>query len=287
MRDYWLTKDLLQATGIAFIVLSLVGIGLALALPKKWWGKLLAVIAVGCVIALPVREARRERHQTKVVVDDYKERYAKAKALFDERCMTAGEKINKTVENVEGILLLKVRQYSPNEEQMAPGAAAAHEFFGDDYIRSFLWWERVGNETSSRALQQTPTAKPGYRYVEVLESSNSKRYRYSLQQDGKLQRKEFSGSPTRYAVTFEDIAEPNDRRFWVAGSVIKVIDQDNNEVIAESTRYVLEPGQGSREGQRTPWLFAVGCSRTASHGSYGTRLFVDQVLKPIYSNPSK
>ena len=34
MRDYWLTKDLLQATGIAFIVLSLIGIALALWLPK-------------------------------------------------------------------------------------------------------------------------------------------------------------------------------------------------------------------------------------------------------------
>jgi hypothetical protein len=40
MRDYWLTKDLLQATGIAFIVLSLIGVALALWLPKKWWGKL-------------------------------------------------------------------------------------------------------------------------------------------------------------------------------------------------------------------------------------------------------
>lgn len=287
MRDYWLTKDLLQATGIAFIVLSLIGIGLAFALPKKWWVKLLAVFAVGCVIALPVREARREKQQEQVVVDDYKERYAKAKALFDDRCKTAGEKVNKTVENVEGILLLKVRQYSPNEEQMAPGAAAAHEFFGDDYIRSFLWWEREGNDKSSRALQQTPTAKPGYRYVEVVEPSSSKRYRYSLQPDGKLQRKEFSGPSTRYAVTFEDLADPNDRQFWVAGSIVKVIDQNNNEVLAESTRYVLEPGQGSREGQRTPWLFAVGCNKTASYGSYSSRLFADQVLKPIYSEPSK
>ncbi len=34
MRDYWLTKDLLQATGMAFNVLSLGGMGLALWLPS-------------------------------------------------------------------------------------------------------------------------------------------------------------------------------------------------------------------------------------------------------------
>jgi hypothetical protein len=34
MRDYWFTKELLQATGIAFIVLSLIGVGLAMWLPN-------------------------------------------------------------------------------------------------------------------------------------------------------------------------------------------------------------------------------------------------------------
>jgi len=38
-----------------------------------------------------------------------KERLAKAQAMFAERCKTAGEKIQRRVENVEGVLLLKVR----------------------------------------------------------------------------------------------------------------------------------------------------------------------------------
>ena len=37
------------------------------------------------------------------------ERLAKAEAMFQERCKTAGEKIYRTVENVEGIFLLKLR----------------------------------------------------------------------------------------------------------------------------------------------------------------------------------
>jgi hypothetical protein len=108
MRDYWLTKDLLQAAGIGFLLLAAISIGLALWLPKKWWGKLLAVLAVGFVIAIPIYKASQESQQQQVAVSDYKERLATAQALFEERCKTAGEKIFKTVENVDGVLLMKV-----------------------------------------------------------------------------------------------------------------------------------------------------------------------------------
>src|SRR5687768_6779821 len=42
------------------------------------------------------------------------ERQVKAQAMFAERCKSAGEKIHKTVENVEGVYLLKIRPSSIN-----------------------------------------------------------------------------------------------------------------------------------------------------------------------------
>ena len=42
--------------------------------------------------------------------DEFQARYNKAKAIFDERCKTAGKKIYYTVEGVEGITLLNVPQ---------------------------------------------------------------------------------------------------------------------------------------------------------------------------------
>jgi len=42
--------------------------------------------------------------------DEFQARYDKAKAIFDERCKTAGEKIYHTVEDIEGITLLNVPQ---------------------------------------------------------------------------------------------------------------------------------------------------------------------------------
>ena len=281
MRDYWLTKDLLQATGIAFIVLSLIGIALALWLPKKWWGKLLAVIAVAFVISLPLREARKEEQQQQVVVDDYKERYAKAKALFDKRCETAGENIYKTVENVEGIQLLKVRQYESGEGQFESGAAA-HEGYGDDYIHAFLLFERDDAKFPGRNLAQdlSTTTLPGYRFVDVVDATDQKRYRYTLTPERRLKREETSAPAPRYGVTFDDINIPSEREYWVAGSTVKVIDLTTKATLGEFKRYVIEPGQGSRAGQRTPWLFAVGCNMKSGYGSFSTRLFTDQVLKP-------
>ena len=48
---------------------------------------------------------------TTALAEDAKARLAKAEAMFQERCKKAGEFIHKTVENVEGILLLKVRPH--------------------------------------------------------------------------------------------------------------------------------------------------------------------------------
>ena len=288
MRDYWFTQDLLQAAGIGFIVLALVGVGLALWLPKKWWGKLLAVVAVAVLIAIPVRKAgkemKAEAQEQQAQANDYKERYAKAKALFDERCKTAGEKVYRTVDNVEGVLLLKVRQHdSGNSNPMMPGAAAAHEFYGDGYMRSFLLYERDDAKFPGRTLIEdtTSSSRPGYRFVDVIDPEDKKRYRYTLAADTRVKRSETADPAPRYAVTFEDIINPNERQYWVASSTVKVIDLQTQETMGEFTRYVMDPGQGSQAGQRSPWGFAQGCNMTTSYGSYSPRLFTDQILKPI------
>lgn len=288
MRDYWFTQDLLRAAGIGFILLSLAGIGLALWLPKKWWGKLLAVVAVGVLIAIPVRKAGKEMsaeaQEQQAREKDYKERYAKAKALFDERCKTAGEKVYRTVDNVEGVMLLKVRLHDDGgSHPMMAGAAAAHESYGDYYIRSFLLFERDDAMFPGRTLVEdtSPSSRPGYRFVEVTDPKDGKRYRYTLTADMRVQREETNGQAPRYAVTFDDIINPDERKYWIAGSIVKVIDLQTQETMGEFMRYVMDVGQGSQAGQRLPWNFAHGCNMATSYGSHSPRFFADQVLKPI------
>ena len=37
MRDYWLTQEVLKGLGLAYMGLVLLGVVLALWLPKQWW----------------------------------------------------------------------------------------------------------------------------------------------------------------------------------------------------------------------------------------------------------
>lgn len=66
----------------------------------------------------------------------------KGQALYEEKCKTvAGEKIYRTVPDVEGIVLLKVRPQAGDREwadPMWPGAAFALESRADEYITTFL-----------------------------------------------------------------------------------------------------------------------------------------------------
>jgi hypothetical protein len=298
MRDYWLTKDLLQAAGIGFVLLALIGIGLALWLPKKWWGKLLAVLAVGFVTAIPIYKAIQESQQQQVEVNDYKERLTKAQALFDERCKTAEVKVYKTVDGVDGVSLLNIRQYDRlgvADNPLWPDAALPLESGGDDYIRYFLYQEYDGSPDDRGLapgergyLSVGVSGKPkvmsrGYRFVDVKQADGSTlRYRLKEQSKPDLVSEPVKGTPARYAVGFVNDVNPDDRAHWVAGTVITLTDTQTNEIVAKRASYSFEPGLGSKAGGRQPWRFAVTCPANSIKlpSEHLTRFFVDQILKP-------
>ena len=109
MRDYWLTQILLSAIGWGYLLAVLIALGLGLWLVNGKTAKTItALIILGIASILPF-QAYEEYAKEKEAADIYKVRYAKAKALFDERCKTAGEKIYKTVGGVDGVFLTTVR----------------------------------------------------------------------------------------------------------------------------------------------------------------------------------
>ncbi|MGE5385520.1 MAG: hypothetical protein ACM3SV_06495 [Betaproteobacteria bacterium] len=215
---------------------------------------------------MPARESAQDRLQ-------------KAEAMFQERCKKAGEKIYKTVDNVEGIFLMKVRPKSEKfNDQWAMDDPYGRDLGGDGYIGSFL--------TASFDLMRHPNPKPGwplrlgYAYVEAIDPQDGKRYRYTgaIKQVTKTSSpmiggngktfliKEFvldkapSTAPMpRYGVTYDDISTMDEREYWIAGSSLKVIDLKTKEVLAERIGYMMDRGQGSRGAGsgRSPWLLAA------------------------------
>jgi hypothetical protein len=233
------------------------------------------------------------------------------KAVWEEKCRTvAGEKIYRKVENVEGLLLMKVRPERGGPEladRMWPGAAFAREYSVSGFISTFL-----GYEYGSSTLDGTPTpvrpdyrgfisperkpgGLPGYRWVEVIDAKDGQRYRYTtLREEPWKTDSSYSKSyvrwsvdrtpspsatPPRYGVTYEDHVIPEDRYLGIASSTIKVIDLQTQDVLGEMTRYAWSPGAPSRVNP-SPWLTAYRCPDHARDTGSATRKFVDQVLIP-------
>jgi len=232
-------------------------------------------------------------------------RLEKAKALFAQRCQTAGEKIYRTVPDVAGVYLLKVRPKDKNYgNQFAMNDPYGNDLGGDGYILTFL---RGSDDPNYQFSKDRVSKYMGYLYVDVDNVVDGRRYRYT----GKLEepwlndkhyakgyiRFVMSSAPVsdphpRYGVTYDDISTHEDREYWIAGSSLKVIDLLTNEIIAERVGYMMDLAQGSTDGARSPWVFAADHACPAfsalSHSGYGAFMqtrqadrFVEKVLLPI------
>lgn len=256
--------------------------------------------------------------------DTQRSRLQIAEAMFQERCKTAGEKIHRTAENVESIVLMKIRPEGINYgDQYKLDDPYGSDLGGDGYILNFL----RGYETRQAQFAPGSPLRLGYRYVEAIDPKDGKRYRYTgsmkvvgrkdatapniqlrLKRDPnydlnnyefRLDRVLASGDAPRYGVTYDDLSTREEREYWIAGSSLKVIDLLTNEVMAERVGYMMDRGQGNTGGGRSPWLLAAdnACptfqrnpnrpilpGRGASAQSHQTEDFVEKVLKPSLEN---
>lgn len=259
-------------------------------LPRALLGALLCGMLAACSM-VPVR-------------GELSERQINARAMWQERCKQSGEFIHKTVDDVEGLVLLKLRNWNANfEDQFLMEDLYGSDVGGTGYIKSFLRGYLLSGRTDYGAGYDA-MGKRGYLYVEAVDPDDGKRYRYTgrLDEPWQADKSYLKGyihllmdrvpappAMPRYGVTFEDISTRLDRENWIAGSSLKVIDLKTNEVIAERIGYMYDWAQGSREGFRSPWLMAAdnACpafgrsdvkATTAQIGQ--TVRFVEKVLHP-------
>ena len=269
----------------------------------RWWIGGLATVLVVSSFSLPIFKSIQKDKQ-KVVVKN--EKYLAAKAVFDERCKDAGYKIYKTVEDVEGVTLLKVwpdRDLSKGDldDQMWEYAGLPRMFSGQVYIEGFLYW-RIWDLRNSEyknhgngALNQADLSKyknedagryinvNSYQYVDVLENGEYQRYQYlnlfDLSPDNSLTNKQIN-KPSRYTIDFENPVIPEDRKWWIATTKATIKDSQTNELLAEANWYTMHGGQGIKKYSTTGiWDRAISCPGVT--GQYNPiQNFTLSVLKP-------
>jgi hypothetical protein len=239
--------------------------------------------------------------------------------MFKERCQKAGEKIYRTADNVEGVFLLKIRPDRINfGSQFELSDPYGDDLGGDGYILTFLRGSFQANTRGTPAPGSPP--RIGYHYVEAIDPAAGKRYRYTgsmkdvdivssigMGGDGRtkyrvtkfaIDKVPASDKPPRYGVTYDDISTREEREYWIAGSSLRVIDLQTNEVMAERIGYMMDRGQGSRAGDSQPWLFAADNACPDFHRFPGSGIvgpgfaaqarqttdFVEKVARPKEAN---
>ena len=239
------------------------------------------VLVFGSSYIGDLREKAKMERRAKAEEAEWHKRYDPAKARFDQLCQNSGEKIYRTADNVDGILLLKVRgddekyqdnSYNPLKDQMWEDAAINSEAWRAGYINSFF----------SKAMRSWHNS-PGYKYVDVLQKDGSI-IRYSG--DWGIKYEDFNQEinpkrPARYAVTYENDISWENRKHWIAGTTIKVIDTQGNQLIAEKTMYVFVPelGYSKFEQNPNPWGRGVRCPKE-DPAQQETSAFIAKVLFP-------
>jgi hypothetical protein len=244
MRDYWLTQYLLAAVGWFYLALALLAVALALWLPKGRKAKTIAVLLVLALASILPIQGYQGYLDEKKASDDYKLRFAKAKALFDERCKTAGEKIYRTVDGVESVLLIKSRSEKINfSDQYALDDPYGSDFYGDDYAASFLWEKKEKTEWV------------GYKFVVLKNNTDASLTRFSLgakkQNDEPEVLKNITSTIPQFGVNYEDVSTLKDRDNWIAGSKLQVIQTQTGEVLGERIGWMFDSGLGSTSGGRS------------------------------------
>jgi hypothetical protein len=213
------------------------------------------------------------------------EAYAReAWAYFKKKCdADAGEKIYKTFTDVKSVLVVK--QLPPANDN----ALSDQFWLGDPYSNA-----TPGERASSAALRLASQTLPasfgnegrGFDFVEssTADTNNLVRYSYRREQGEWREAREIQPidrPASRFGISWQDESTPEDRKYWVARSHLRIVDLTDDSIVAERIGYLIEPGFGSTRGQRLPWLAGRGPKSTCPEAhDYSDRWFVLKVLKP-------
>ena len=215
------------------------------------------------------------------------EAWAYFKKMCDER---SGEKIYKVFSGVKSVLIAKPLPPATEKDLFDQYWYGDPYSGGQDDRAKASAVQLIGTLESRGIAAKTPADQTGFQFVEVIEDGTTgKRYVKYAQPDPRqwAVRTEIEKPVSRFGISWEDISTPNDRKYWVAASRLRIVDLQDNTIVAERIGVLIEGGFGSTAGQRRPWLTSRGPSTTCPRVEslfYQDRYFIQKVLNPSEGN---
>lgn len=281
-------SDLTAALTVAYVLGWLAVAGLALWLVPKRRLKIAAVLLVTVGFAWPVVQ---EALVLKKHNDAMRKHMTEAWGRFNRYCKeVAGDKIFKVVRGVEGLYIMKPRVWDQNRydqsNQYWMGDPYGHTigearrpqtFFMGDQVSSTLNLRFTGYEfveMPNRSYGQTPGAK---KYLRWTRERHLRADRGELTGEKPFESDELQ---SRYGYTWDDISTQEDRKYWVAGGRLRILDLKTNEVVGERIGYMIDPQQGNTNNARVPWQDAdyTACPPTTPQ----TAVYANEITRLLF-----
>ncbi|WP_341922200.1 hypothetical protein [Polaromonas sp. YR568] len=216
--------------------------------------------------------------------------YEEDVAYVKELCAKyGGDKIYKTVDNVEGIFQMKAR--NPDQDKQ----------WADQYGMEEPWALAFGDRGSSPS--DLGIRGKGYWFIEQqpgygLNEGPPYRRRFLIGTTTKIQNSDpdavvssegfvlerteakVQKLKSRYGYVTEDLSTPELRKRWIGGGKLKIIDLNTHEILAERTDYYRATGSQVKMA----WVDGVSCRRDKL--TY-IPSFIRSVLRPPIALPTE
>ena len=210
---------------------------------------------------------------------------AAARAYYEQLCVEkAGIKIYRKVSGVKSVVVLKPLPPSTDEDNFN------QYWYGDPYsgpASEFRQRATYSSLVSKDAPNGDKAVGDAFEAIEVKAGGEMKGAGPYFRIFHVRGARDVSVEPllqpiSRFGVEWEDISTSEDRRYWVAGSRLRVFDLVDRSVVAERIGFLIEGGLGSRAGGRRPWLTGHKPTTTCpiAH-DFSDRQFLVRVLDPL------
>ena len=205
---------------------------------------------------------------------------------FDHLCKTeAGEFIFKTVENVEGLYMMRPRKEATDYElEHLYALEDPYDGTDDPNPQDYLVQPPFGQYQFLESLRTSVEKDISQQYVRYSRSSEKESKKDYVYMDGTRSHRvpyivKTEGVPSlksRYGYTWRGILRPHDREFGIVGGELVVLDLQTNEVLGIRRGFIRSGGVRNLTG--IWWLGGQVCPVKKALSS---SQFIQKVLKPI------